>query len=120
MAELLTYQQLDEERQLGFRAAEKARLNKAWHLAVLYESNAVNSRIQSDLLNHLLHLLSLITVFVVALKSAWYPDEDDAAETLRACKSLEDRRRLTSSVMPPPYGMAEVDGYGNLYGIDSS
>ena len=32
----MTHLQLDEERQLGFAAAEKARLRKAWSLAVLY------------------------------------------------------------------------------------
>jgi hypothetical protein len=54
MAELLTHQQVDEERQLGFAAAEKARLSKAWQLAVLYQNNAARAKVQADALNFLM------------------------------------------------------------------
>ena len=73
MAEMLTMVGGDEERQLGFRPAERQYTAKAWDHSIRFAENAEVERTQSSLLNYAMLLIALLLVVVVVLKQAVFP-----------------------------------------------
>ena len=57
MAEMLTMVGGDEERQLGFRPAERQYTAKAWDHSIRFAENAEVERTQSSLLNYAMLLI---------------------------------------------------------------
>ena len=68
MAEMLTMVGGDEERQLGFRPAERQYTAKAWDHSIRFAENAEVEQTQSSLLNYSMLLIALLLVVVVVLK----------------------------------------------------
>ena len=90
MAEMLTMVGGDEERQLGFRPAERQYTAKAWDHSIRFAENAEVEQTQSSLLNYSMLLIALLLVVVVVLK-----------QVIPTPSHLLDRISPISSPFPP-------------------
>jgi hypothetical protein len=100
MAELLAMSGGDEEKQLGFAAAERARFHEAWWFVVLYSKNAQKEKILSDVLNYIMMLLIMFVVVVVVLKTAYFPSDNthEAAKEHSVMHDAASGRRFLCDV----------------------
>ncbi len=78
MAQMLTMIGGDEERQLGFKPAERQSMAKAWDHSIRFERNAKSEQLQSDIFNYLMLLIALLLVCVVITKQAAFPPKPKA------------------------------------------
>lgn len=73
MAQMLTMIGGDEERQIGFRAAERQSMAKAWDHTIRFDRNARSERLQADILNYAMLVIGLLLVFTVVMKQSAFP-----------------------------------------------
>eukprot|EP01043_Picozoa_sp_COSAG02_P049043 COSAG02_NODE_4887_length_4863_cov_3.936818_4_plen_313_part_00 len=73
MTQMLTMIGGDEERQLGFKPAERQSMAKAWDHSIRFERNAKREQLQADIFNYLMLLVALLLVCVVVTKQAAFP-----------------------------------------------
>lgn len=89
MAELLTMQGGSEEKQMGFHASEKQRLQKAWAWSLLFEKNSFKEKIIADIYMYMMLTLNVVVVCLIVLKQTEYPAgsfcSDQTSETQDDC-----------------------------------
>lgn len=76
-------QDASEEKLIGFAAAEKARLAKAWSWSLLYHRNSISEHRKADLLNYLMLILNLVVVVLIVYKTISFPCRTSAEPDLR-------------------------------------
>ena len=73
MAQMLTMVGGDEERQIGFKPAERQSTSKAWDHSIRFAANAKKEKLESDIFSYLMLLIALFLVMAVVCKQAAYP-----------------------------------------------
>jgi len=94
MAQMLTMVGGDEERQLGFKPAERQSMAKAWDHSIRFEANAKKERLESDIFSYLMLLIGLLLVCAVVAKQAAFPPKpkvDACGHVIAAAKHIQHK-----------------------------
>lgn len=73
MAQMLTMVGGDEERQIGFKPAERQSTSKAWDHTIRFSTNAKKEKLESDIFSYLMLFIALALVMAVVCKQSAFP-----------------------------------------------
>ena len=99
----------EQERAIGFRSSEKARIDRAWSTVCLYEKNGDAEATKAHWFSAILYTLNLLVVCIVVLKQQLYPPVEIDCET-----GLEDVAhvvRHTASMGFKDSGIEVLEGF---------